>query len=284
MAVLGTFRAALTATQALREQGDAELVALAPLWEAAIDLYQQRMIEENAVEEAASDDGWPGPAPGPIHQWRAWFEQKEDWRERTGVAAAEDAAAEAGTALHEIEVQISELPAASLAGLKLKARVAQRSDDIEVTWPDGLGEGLVRDILAFTEAQAAAPKPAISIADRINFASVTMTELRVIHEKMQSLSDVAYAMASQGCCAAARSGLMVEYNAAGDLLHWLGDALTEVESRAAVEMTRRRPTSLDDQETRLAAIAGRVICNGDNDETAALIQDLTAFAIQQAGV
>jgi hypothetical protein len=36
--------------------------------------------------------------------------------------------------------------------LKLKARVAQRHDDLGLDWPDNLGAGLARDILAFTEA------------------------------------------------------------------------------------------------------------------------------------
>lgn len=130
------------ATQGLRERSDAELLALAPAFDAAVDLYQQRMDDENAVCAAASDDGWPGPAPeGSGAEWRAWFQRKEDWREQTGVEAAEEASAEAGQALYAVELQIAGLSAASLAGLRLKARVAQRSDDIGVDWPDGLGEG-----------------------------------------------------------------------------------------------------------------------------------------------
>ncbi|MCJ2098053.1 hypothetical protein, partial [Methylobacterium sp. E-046] len=136
------------APQVLREQDDAVLLALAPLWEAAVDLYQQRMDEENQIGESASSEGWPGAAPdGAGPEWRAWFQQKENWRERTGMDAAEEASEEAGTALHKIEMQIAALPAASLAGLKLKARVAQRNDDIG--WPDELGTGLVQDLLAF---------------------------------------------------------------------------------------------------------------------------------------
>jgi hypothetical protein len=142
-----------TGVEAARRDGrDAELLALAPLWEAAADLHQKRIDEMEAVVEAAEPDGWPGRAPeGSGPEWQAWFRQKEDWRERWGIAAAEEVAGDAGTALHKIELRIAELPAASLAGLKLKARVAQSSDDIGVAWPDNLGVGLARDILAFVE-------------------------------------------------------------------------------------------------------------------------------------
>ncbi|MCJ2118779.1 hypothetical protein MKK65_19785 [Methylobacterium sp. J-001] len=149
------------ATQALRKRADAELLALAPVWEEAVDLYQRLSDEESLISETASEEGWPGPAPaGAGSEWRAWFRQKEDWRERTGVASAEEAASEAGTALHKIEMQIATLPAASLAGLKLKARVGQRSDDIGVEWPEGLSEGLARDLLAFGADGLAAENPA----------------------------------------------------------------------------------------------------------------------------
>ena len=43
------------------------------------------------------------------------------------------------------------MPATTLAGLRLKARVAQRNEDI--SWPEGLEESLVRDILAIGEPE-----------------------------------------------------------------------------------------------------------------------------------
>ena len=80
---------------------------------------------------------------------RHGFSAPRNGVERTGVEAAEEASGEACRALGEIEDRIAELPAASLAGLRLKARVAQRNEDIDIEWPDKLGEGLTRDLLAF---------------------------------------------------------------------------------------------------------------------------------------
>ena len=117
------------------------------------------------------------------------------------------------------------------------------------------------------------PRPEASIVNRVDFAAASLNELRAIHEKMQHLSDVAYSMASQGCC---------KDNAAGELMQWLADELTAVESHAADELQRREPIDFEDRKTRLAAVASRIIYNGDDDETAAFIQDLSAWAAEQA--
>ena len=272
-------------TQALRERGDAELLALAPVWEKAVDLYQRLSDEESLISETASEEGWPGPAPaGSGPAWQAWFRQKEEWRERAGVASAEEAASEAGTALHEIEMQIAALAAASLAGLKLKARVGQRSDDIGVDWPDGLGDGLARDILAFTEAQAAHPAPAIgtSLVDQIDFASASLKDLQALRSTAALIGDVASAVCWQRRCHARgwneQSAPGDRYNAAGKLMNWLGDALTDVESAANKEARGRQATTAADRETRLVILALPTVENGDPDKTAAFARELLAHA------
>ncbi|MGU3407906.1 hypothetical protein [Methylobacterium brachiatum] len=273
------------ATPVLRRQGDAELVALAPAWEAALDLYQRLSDEEALISETASEEGWPGPAPdGAGPEWQAWFQEKEDWRTRTGVASAEEASGEAGAALFRIEERIADLPAASLAGLKLKARVAQRSDDMGVEWVFGLAQGLVRDILALTEAKAAPPKPKVSISlvDQIDFASASLEDLQALRSTAALVGDVASAVCWQGRCHtrgwSEQSNPGDRYNAAGQLMHWLGDALTDVESAANKEARGRRAATAADRETRLAILAMPVVENGDPDETAAFARELLAHA------
>ncbi|KQS83298.1 hypothetical protein ASG32_22240 [Methylobacterium sp. Leaf361] len=122
-----------------------------------------------------------------------------------------------------------------------------------------------------------------SIPGQVDVASASLLELRAIREKMALLSDVAYGLASQDCCKAGSGDPRVSsYNAAGSLMHWLADEFTTVEDRAGAELQRRRPTDFWDRRTRLANVAERVILNGDDAETASLIQDLTAFAAEQA--
>ncbi|MBE7203713.1 MAG: hypothetical protein INR70_38780, partial [Parafilimonas terrae] len=153
---------------ARRDGRDAELLALAPAWDAALDLYQRLSDEEIAVEATA--DERPGPSPkGAGEEWKAWSARVDDWRERTGIAAAEEASKDALGALGAIEDRIAVLPAASLAGLKLKARIGQRCDDIGVDWPDNLGAGLARDILAFVET-APVGRPDLTKPDALTAA------------------------------------------------------------------------------------------------------------------
>ncbi|SEH88593.1 hypothetical protein SAMN02799636_04282 [Methylobacterium sp. 275MFSha3.1] len=122
-----------------------------------------------------------------------------------------------------------------------------------------------------------------SIPGQLDVASASLLELQAIREKMALLSDVAYGMAAQDCCKLDRGDPAASrYNAAGALMHWLADEFTTVEDRAGAELQRRRPTEFWDRRTRLAAVAERVILNGDDAETATLIQDLMAFAAEQA--
>lgn len=115
--------------------------------------------------------------------------------------------------------------------------------------------------------------PKSDIGDQVDFASTGMGELRAIHERMRELSSVAYAMSRMECCAD---------NAAERLLHWLADELTTVEGKAAAEMQSRRPSAFWDRRIRLGLVAERIIENGDDTETAGFIQDLTAWAAEQA--
>ncbi|MCJ2052107.1 hypothetical protein [Methylobacterium sp. J-070] len=69
-----------------------------------------------------------------------------------------------------------------------------------------------------------------------------------------------------------------DYNDAGKLVQWLGDALTDVESVVDKEVRRRVPTGRHDRETRLEMIAPPVIQNGDPDQIEAFADELLAHA------
>lgn len=143
------------ATPDLHGGPDAELLALAPQWQAAFYRYEQATQRQIKVNTAAYTANPPGEGPaGAGPEWRAWQARVAEWRERTGVNQAEEASSEALHVLAEIEDRIAKMPAVSLAGLKLKARVAQRNDEIDIDWPDHLGAGIARDILAL-DAEAA---------------------------------------------------------------------------------------------------------------------------------
>lgn len=154
---------------------DADLCALVGPWEAACRLYDRRIEEQSALERAAVlHVSYPGEQPaGAGPDWQEWRRRCDRWREQTGVSAGEEASGEACLALGDIEDQIAALPARTLAGLQIKARVAERNSSIDVEWPEGLGDGLVADLLSLTGnlpavPAAAQPAPSVSKPDPIS--------------------------------------------------------------------------------------------------------------------
>ena len=133
-----------------------------------------------------------------------------------------------------------------------------------------------------TQPPAGTKQASRGLVDRVDFAAATLDELHALHDTARLVGDVAHAAVWQGRCQKANSGAGSNHNAAGELMHWLGDALSSVESAAADELQRRRPVKADDRQMRLAAIAERIILNDDADETRTFIRDLTAFAAEQA--
>ena len=138
-----------TAAPLAPSSADLELLALAEPWEAATAAYDATVQRQIAVSEKAPTLEAP-PARDPYDDWLRLI---PGWRERTGVNAAEGASQEAMGVVNELENRIAATPATTMAGLRLKARVAERSDRFEIVWPDGFGEGLVGDILAMSEPE-----------------------------------------------------------------------------------------------------------------------------------
>ncbi|MCJ2098969.1 hypothetical protein [Methylobacterium sp. E-046] len=143
---------------------DAELLALQSKWDACAAAYTRAIEEQGTISDNA-----PGvEAPPPREPIAEWARLIPGWRQRTGIEAAETATAEAMDDLSEVENRISNMPARTLAGLQLKARVAQRNG--EVSWPEGLEESLVQDILAIGELEIEADAELLQLSRQFETA------------------------------------------------------------------------------------------------------------------
>lgn len=144
-----------------------------------------------------------------------------------------------------------------------------------------LMRAILRDAISLADRETAhAPPPAQRVVDQIDFASATIDELRAIHDTVEMVGGVALAVTWQGQCRL--KGSNYDLNAAGRLMQWLGDALTDVESAAAIEVEKRTPSDVYDRQTRAAIRARSIIANGDVEETAAFARELVGLAAAQA--
>ena len=114
------------------------------------------------------------------------------------------------------------------------------------------------------------------LVSMVDFASASMEELRALHDLADHVGTFAYSLVWTGRCKAPGPGY--NYNAAGKLMQWLGDALTDVETAASEEAARRVPGNSYDRGRSLAIRAVSVIDNDDPEEIVAFARELLAHS------
>lgn len=116
----------------------------------------------------------------------------------------------------------------------------------------------------------AAPK--VTVVVTVDFAAAPIGTLGLIAHTMGHLAAVAHALSSSSDGCAPLSYLLTS----------LAEEFDAVQDGAEAELQRRQPTGLEERRAQLAAVADRIIWNGDESETAVFIQDLAAWAADQA--
>lgn len=131
---------------------------------------------------------------------------------------------------------------------------------------------------------APVPLPTSSLVELLDLASASMDELQTIRDVADRVGSTAYAHAWRACCHLRTQQYGApDYNDAGKLMQWIGDALTAVETAAEQEAQRRVPNNRDDRETRLSMLAVGVIDNGDPEAIEELACELLAHAKVERG-
>ena len=150
--------------------------------------------------------------------------------------------------------------------------------DVNGSVPTAFLENIREDVDRL--AQQTMPAPiGTGLVGMLDLASATTDELQTIRDVADHVGSTAYAHAWRTCCHLRTHQYgAADYNAAGKLMQWVGDALTEVESAVEKEAQQRRPRTPGERETRLTILAGPTIENGDPDEIAAFAGELLAHA------
>lgn len=264
---------------------DRFLIDLAPTLLPLLAEADVEWAKVHALYEQAEAACGKGPGPGVSE---TAFQIYRDQFDAALVAIGYRAAWEAIQPLYErIEALVGPLmnvPVQTLEGLILKQRIGQTLSHFE----DDAAKDLTKlakvyrpEVPASRSAQVSAPLRLQSdLVDQIDFASASQDDLRSLHDIADEVGTFAYALVWTGRCHVRgwdkAKGPEGQYNAAGKLMQWLGDALTDVTSAAQLEARLRQPTNSADRETRLSTLAATTIGNGDPDEIEAFARELLA--------
>lgn len=170
----------------------------------------------------------------------------------------------------------------TLAGTLALAEYLQkavRRAQIEPELDDG--ERALATVAAALRATVGLPQrhAAPNLVGLLDLASATTDDLQTLGELAERIGGVAYAHVWGPRCHRGTGPYGApEYNEAGKLMLWLGDALTDVETAVDREVARRAPADNCERETRLSMRARLIIDNGDPEQIETFARELLDHA------
>ncbi|WP_267423164.1 hypothetical protein [Methylobacterium sp. GC_Met_2] len=121
-----------------------------------------------------------------------------------------------------------------------------------------------------------------NLVSMLDLGSASMEDLRALRETADMVGGTAFAVCWQDRCKARgwrqQNPPADQYNVAGQLMQWLGDALTDVETAVDRELDRRTPSDSHNREIWLTMRAWPVINDGDPDAIEAFARELLDHA------
>jgi hypothetical protein len=139
----------------------------------------------------------------------------------------------------------------------------------------GPADQLVYDIHATVMARdivpAGAPLPNLLTAAGIDLKAMTVRDLIALQSSMNLLGDVADAISCQP-----KSMTGNKWNAAGSMVNWLGNDMSDATEAVAAELRTREASDRIEQGQRLANLAPAILEGGDPAATLALAQEILA--------
>ncbi|KQP02630.1 hypothetical protein [Methylobacterium sp. Leaf93] len=200
------------------------------------------------------------------------------------LARLDEARQDAEDARLDVLSRLRSAPAKTLAGLLVKARVAElvagedldtmgrheHLDDDALALPLSLTADLLK-LSALPPVENAAVDP-IETPSLPDVAAIALPELRALHDVADLLHELCHALRCQPRCSTEQGGS----KPAGDFVERLLAQCQEVMAACVAEANQRKPATPSEVDERLCILARAVIENGDSAQTAALARDLQA--------
>lgn len=143
---------------------DAEFLRLEREWDEARGREEAAYARQREIAPGGSG---LGPAPQGMPEWREWHEKVREWRTSSGIEEAEEDGKHWCGVVDDIARQIAALPATSLTGMRVKARVLRYFEEIQVDPVSGLVGGLASDVLALAPEALPEDASAMALVDAI---------------------------------------------------------------------------------------------------------------------
>lgn len=254
---------------------DAELLRLEAEWlriRAAEDASYERQ------ERIAETGEHLGPAPKDLEAWKAWYAESTRWRISSGIEAEEEESRQLCGEAYDLTARVATIPAVTLEGVQVKARMLLYFASIQSDPPKGLLEGLAGDLLAMPAVFPAAGAPAIRPSVVPDLSALTILQLSNLYERYTRAADFWNDAAHAPWAMEDRHGRRFRnLNAAGEIMNEEGDRAARLRDAVAQEIQDRDlPEDQTDQDLQLEArIRHELACNGSLRHAPMLIMDIT---------
>lgn len=280
-----------SAAQALRRRGSTEpLLPAASARAAGPDDELLRLEAEWLRIRAAEDASYErqeriaetgdhlGTAPKGLEAWKAWYAETVRWRISSGIEVEEEDSTRLCGEAYDLTARVAAIPALSLAGLQVKARLLLYYAGIQTDPPKGLLEGLADDLLAMGSTLTANEAPATLPREIPDFSPLSILQLSNLYDRFARAADFWNdAVHLPWAIVGGQTSRFRDVNAAGEIMDDEGDRAGRLRDAVAQEIADRDlPENQSDQDHQLEArIRHELACNGSLRHAPTLIMDIT---------
>ncbi len=258
---------------------DAELLRLEAEWlqiRAAEDASYERQ------ERIAGTGEHLGPAPKDLEAWKAWYAESIRWRITSGIEAEEEDSTRLCGEAYDLSAQVARIPAVSLAGVQVKARLLLYFASIQCDSPKGLLEGLGGDLArlcndSMPSEPAGGPTATGEASVRVDLSGLTISQLACLYDRFVQAADFWNDTLHAPWANDSEGAWLRDVNAVGQVVEVEQERACRLRDAVAHAIKDRDlPDDQNSQDLQLEArIRHELLCNGSLRHAPTLIMDIT---------